>query len=125
MFSKRKIKAFISFNWYWFLAIFFVVSVGFYYLFDVIKNPSYDERINVFIATNHIDSNKMEKDLYVGYEDTKIKEVSVDYSDPNDNYFNIIDSSEKAYWLGFIAADGYITTKRQGEGQKLGITLSN
>lgn len=43
----------------------------------------------------------------------------------NDNYFNIIDSSEKAYWLGFIAADGYITTKRQGEGQKLGITLSD
>lgn len=90
MFSKRKIKAFISFNWYWFLAIFFVVSVGFYYLFDVIKNPSYDERINVFIATNHIDSNKMEKDLYVGYGDTKIKEISIDFSNPEDNYFNMV-----------------------------------
>jgi hypothetical protein len=43
----------------------------------------------------------------------------------NDNYFDVIDSSEKAYWLGFIAADGYITSKRQGEGQKFGITLSN
>ena len=43
----------------------------------------------------------------------------------DDNYFDIIDSSEKAYWLGFIAADGYITSKRQGEGQKFGITLSD
>lgn len=90
MFSKRKIKAFISFNWYWFLVIFFVVSVAFYYLFDVIKNPSYDERINMFIAINYVDSNKMEKDLYEGYDDTQIKEISVDYSDPNDNYFNMV-----------------------------------
>lgn len=90
MFSKRKIKAFISFNWYWFLVIFFVVSVAFYYLFDVIKNPSYNERINVFIAINYVDSNKMEKDLYEGYDDTQIKEISIDYSDPNDNYFNMV-----------------------------------
>ena len=90
MFSKRKIKAFISFNWYWFLVIFFVVSVAFYYLFDVIKNPSYDERINMFIAINYVDSNKMEKDLYEGFDDTQIKEISVDYSDPNDNYFNMV-----------------------------------
>lgn len=27
----------------------------------------------------------------------------------NDNYFKNIDSEEKAYWLGFIYADGYIT----------------
>ena len=26
----------------------------------------------------------------------------------NDNYFELIDTEEKAYWLGFIWADGYI-----------------
>jgi hypothetical protein len=26
----------------------------------------------------------------------------------NDNYFSIIDSTEKAYWLGFLFADGYV-----------------
>lgn len=26
----------------------------------------------------------------------------------NENYFNIIDSEDKAYWLGFLYADGYI-----------------
>ena len=26
----------------------------------------------------------------------------------DENYFNIIDCPNKAYWLGFIAADGYI-----------------
>ena len=37
----------------------------------------------------------------------------------DEGYFNIIDSEEKAYWLGFIYADGYIT------GDKLGIALSS
>lgn len=29
----------------------------------------------------------------------------------NENYFENIDSEEKAYWLGFIFADGYILNK--------------
>lgn len=36
----------------------------------------------------------------------------------NESYFKIIDSKEKAYWLGFIYADGYVT------GKNLGIALS-
>lgn len=27
----------------------------------------------------------------------------------NDNYFNVIDSHEKAYWLGFLIADGHVS----------------
>lgn len=34
----------------------------------------------------------------------------------NDDYFNKIDTEEKAYWLGFIASDGYITNNRVGIG---------
>ena len=30
----------------------------------------------------------------------------------NQTIFNDIDSSEKAYWLGFILADGYINEKK-------------
>lgn len=30
----------------------------------------------------------------------------------NENYFKNIDSKEKAYWLGFIAADGYVREDR-------------
>lgn len=32
----------------------------------------------------------------------------------NDSYFHTIDSEDKAYWLGFLYADGYIT-----EGNKI------
>lgn len=38
----------------------------------------------------------------------------------NDNYFNVIDTEEKAYWLGFIYADGYILTSCN----KIGISLN-
>jgi len=31
----------------------------------------------------------------------------------NENFFEIIDSEEKAYWLGFIAADGNLSSKTQ------------
>lgn len=31
----------------------------------------------------------------------------------NKNYFNVIDTSEKAYWLGFMYADGYVTTNNR------------
>ena len=41
-----------------------------------------------------------------------------------EDFFEEIDSEEKAYWLGFMFADGYITEKRQGYGQDMfGITL--
>jgi predicted XRE-type DNA-binding protein len=38
----------------------------------------------------------------------------------NEEFFKEIDSEEKAYWLGFIYADGYVTQDR-----KLGIRISN
>ena len=38
----------------------------------------------------------------------------------NENFFDYIDSEEKAYWLGFLYADGYITTKDY----RIGLSLS-
>lgn len=42
----------------------------------------------------------------------------------NDSYFDVIDSSEKAYWLGFIAADGYVIDNDKAGTWELGIELS-
>ena len=38
------------------------------------------------------------------------------------HHFNVIDTKEKAYWLGFLCADGYISKTRIG---RLGIKLSS
>lgn len=43
----------------------------------------------------------------------------------NECYFDKIDSPDKAYWLGFIFADGYITSKRPQGSQSLGISLKD
>lgn len=40
------------------------------------------------------------------------------------SYFDVIDDEHKAYWLGFIAADGYIRSKLQHNNLALGICLS-
>ena len=42
----------------------------------------------------------------------------------NSSYFDIIDDEHKAYWLGFIAADGYIRSKLKYNNLALGICLS-
>jgi hypothetical protein len=43
----------------------------------------------------------------------------------NENYFESVDNETKAYWLGFIYADGFITKRKPGHGQNvLGITLA-
>lgn len=42
----------------------------------------------------------------------------------DDNFFKIIDTEEKAYWLGFLYADGFINNKRKHSNYKVGITLT-
>lgn len=37
--------------------------------------------------------------------------LGLKYHTYNENYFNTIDSPTKAYWLGFLYTDGYVTTK--------------
>ena len=41
----------------------------------------------------------------------------------NDNIFSNIDTPEKAYWIGFLSADGYISNVK-GNGKKVGLALS-
>lgn len=46
----------------------------------------------------------------------------------NDDYFEVIDSDEKAYWLGFLYADGYIyerMNKNGGMSQHLELDLAS
>lgn len=43
----------------------------------------------------------------------------------DENFFETIDTEEKAYWLGFLYADGYIVSERKGQnGKCVGLTLS-
>ena len=41
----------------------------------------------------------------------------------NENYFETIDSEDKAYWLGFIYADGYVSCGTKYQSNKLGIAI--
>lgn len=43
----------------------------------------------------------------------------------NESYFDNIDSKEKAYWLGFIASDGYIQSNNKWRTKYIGITLNS
>lgn len=46
----------------------------------------------------------------------------------DESYFDVIDTEHKAYWLGFLMADGYILSKRKGkrknESQSFGFAIS-
>jgi len=51
------------------------------------------------------------------------REKSLKYS-CDTTFFERIDTEEKAYWLGFIYADGYLIQKTKGTNCKLGISIS-
>lgn len=41
----------------------------------------------------------------------------------NQHYFDTIDDEHKAYWLGFLLTDGYISRARKHSSQKVGISI--
>lgn len=43
----------------------------------------------------------------------------------NENYFEVIDSEDKAYWLGFISADGCVTKSSKYNSYRLQIAISS
>ena len=61
--------------------------------------------------------------IYKAFKDAGLtiknnREKSLKYS-CNEHYFDIIDTQDKAYWLGFISADGYITSDMKYFGMSL------
>jgi len=43
----------------------------------------------------------------------------------NDSYFDIIDSEGKAYWLGFLYADGYIRERKSGNSLEMKLSIKD
>lgn len=73
---------------------------------NLINNHKYTikdaaKELNIYYRTllNHIVKHPEKK---IGWKGKK---------DINSNYFNVIDTEHKAYWLGFLTADGYLSNK--------------
>lgn len=118
------------------------VVVNFFLIFQFIK-LSVDPRIrevqyiNIYFMTNEEEieiinkrkngarltqimneySIKSPKTIYDIIKRNGIKKVGNKKYIVDENYFSIIDSEEKAYWLGFLYADGYVRLKNNRSGQ--------
>ena len=90
MHSSRRFKAFLGFNWQWYLVILASVVFVFYYVFVTLRTPSYDEKVQVFMAVENIDAERLGEELYKGFDNTKIQEVFIDFSSPNGDDFSLI-----------------------------------
>ena len=64
MHSKRKFKAFLGFNWHWYLIILLSTLFMFYFLFETLRTPGYDEKVVVFIGSKYVEVERLENDLY-------------------------------------------------------------
>lgn len=95
---------------------------------------SFDERINLAIQmyVSGKSLTQAAKEANVGYcsLQPRIKKLKLTRSNKinsrkyeiNHNFFDKIDTEEKAYWLGFIYADGYLTNS--GSQKLVGIALA-
>ena len=43
----------------------------------------------------------------------------------NHHYFDVIDTEEKAYWLGFLYADGYIRERKSGNSLEMKLSIKD
>lgn len=95
----------------------------------------------IVLYKNGVSMREIERQLFINrqtiskfLEEKNIKTIKGNHYKKyscNENFFEIIDTEEKAYWLGFIFADGYIrnlfadskTGKFYGQ-EQLGITIS-
>lgn len=68
-----------------------------------------------FIEQNYLNMSYREIADILGYTETQIRgwinnNLKNKYRTFNDDYFEIIDTPDRAYWLGFIYADGWISS---------------
>lgn len=80
----------------------------------------------VMVSDLALEYNISESNLYKRIANNKWEKTrrKVKYS-CNEAYFDIIDTEHKAYWLGFLYADGYILSKRSpNEQQSFGFSIN-
>lgn len=98
-------------------------------MYKILDDDKCLEIINKY--NNGINRNKLSKEYGVSHRTiTNIIERNLNKRDRgnkkytvNENYFNKIDTEDKAYWLGFLYADGYILEK--GKAFITGLTLKD
>ena len=92
--SSPSFKTHLSYTWQWYLlALVGVIGldIGIYVLRHT---PKVEETLSIYVASDTMDAERLEKDLYEGaFPDSKILKVSVDHSDPDDFYFNLVFST--------------------------------
>ncbi len=76
-------------------------------IFKIYDIHSIEKRISIKKSAH----NELERILNHKIKFTLINHIKINKSHPNlnHNYFETINTKEKAYWLGFLYADGYIT----------------
>ena len=103
--NKAKVKNFFVYHWYWYLAIFVAVFFGFFSLFQNIRTLKYENKVCLFFGATNVESARLERDLYQGFEDTEIRKISVDFADPKGMYYNVIWSTRGAVDTDIVILD--------------------
>lgn len=100
----------------------------------VLKNQELNKIINDYKSGTSLRTMSKKYKISRGTLSKILKENNIEIRDNtinsrkyshDENYFENIDNEHKAYWFGFICADGFIESKRKQNSQKVGITLNS
>ena len=103
--NKAKVKNFFVYHWYWYLVIFAAVFFAFFSLFQNLRTVKYENKVCLFFGATNVESSKLERDLYQGFEDTEIQKISIDFADPKGMYYNVIWSTRGAVDTDIVILD--------------------
>lgn len=81
---------------------------------EIIQKKKNGFSIKQIMSDYHI---KSVKTIYDILKRNGVKKIGNKKYQVNENFFSVIDTEEKAYWLGFLYADGYVRLKNGRSGQ--------
>jgi hypothetical protein len=87
---------------------------------DVLEQYSIFKNIHKVAKHFNMSTNPIKKILKMNGVDLTNRRYDV-----NHNYFDIIDTEEKAYWLGFLYADGYIRERKNGNSLEMKLSIKD
>ena len=92
--SRKAIGAFLRYSWQYFLLV-LVGAVGINVLiYYLVHTAKYEQTLSIFVASRDVQAPKLENDLMDAvFQDSSIKKVSVDYSNPDEYDFSLVFST--------------------------------
>ncbi|MDD3999815.1 MAG: hypothetical protein PHX62_02830 [Bacilli bacterium] len=94
---NKGLKNYLRYHWYFYLIFAFLAILFWLLIFNWLSLLKANEKLNIFIDAYSVQTEELETILFNGLEESSIKEINIDYSHNDHEYFGAIFSTRVAF----------------------------